>query len=146
MQSIQNPYNLLNRTFEVGLAEMAIREKVGLLAYSPLAFGTLSGKYLGGAKPAGARLTLFERFARYEGERARRAVSDYVDLAGEQGLDPAQMALAYVNSRPFVTSTIIGATTLDQLQDNIASIDLQLDEAVEAAIESIHRDNPNPAP
>src|SRR5262249_55891658 len=100
--SIQNPYNLLNRSFEVGLAEFAHREDVPLLAYSPLAFGVLSGKYLGGARPAGARLTLFSRFSRYTGEAAETAVRSYVELARRHGLDPAQMALAFVNSRPFV--------------------------------------------
>ena len=94
--SIQNPYSLLNRSFEVGLAEFAHREDVGLLAYSPLAFGVLSGKYLDGARPANARITLFSRFQRYTGERVERAVRKYVALARQHGLDPAQMALAYV--------------------------------------------------
>lgn len=144
--SIQNPYSLLNRTFEVGLAEMAIREQCGLLAYSPLAFGTLSGKYLNGARPAGARLTLFERFQRYTGERAASATEQYVKLAGEFGLDPAQMALAFVTEQPFVTSNIIGATTMEQLRSNIASSELRLSENLLEAIEAIHRENPNPAP
>ena len=144
--SIQNPYNLLNRTFEVGLAEMAIREQCGLLAYSPLAFGTLSGKYLDGARPAGARLTLFERFQRYTGERAVSATEQYVNLAREFGLDPAQMALAFVTQQPFVTSNIIGATTMAQLKSNIASAEIALSEDQLAAIEDIHRQNPNPAP
>ncbi len=98
--SIQNPYSLLNRSFEIGLAECSIREQVGLLAYSPLAFGVLSGKYLDGARPEGARLTRWERFARYQGHRAEQATAAYVALAREHGLDPAQMALAYVTSRP----------------------------------------------
>ena len=144
--SIQNPYSLLNRTFEVGLAEMAIREQCGLLAYSPLAFGTLSGKYLHGARPAGARLTLFERFQRYTGERAVSATEAYVNLARESGLDPAQMALAFVTQQPFVTSNIIGATTMAQLKSNIASAEIKLEPAQLAAIEAVHAANPNPAP
>lgn len=144
--SIQNPYNLLNRSFEVGLAEIAIREQVGLLAYSPLAFGLLSGKYENGAQPTDGRLTLFERFQRYNNPQARRAASAYIQLAREHGLDPAQMALAYVNSRDFLTSNIIGATTLAQLDSNIASLDLQLPDAVLQGIEAIHREQPNPAP
>ncbi len=144
--SIQNPYSLLNRSFEVGLAEIAHREDVGLLAYSPLGFGTLSGKYLDDAKPAGARLTLFERFQRYTKPLAAQATQAYVELAREHALDPAQMALAYVNSRPFLTSNIIGATTMAQLESNIASIDLELDEAVLDGIDAIHNRLPNPAP
>jgi len=144
--SIQNPYSLLNRTFEVGLAEMAIREQCGLLAYSPLAFGTLSGKYLNGARPEGARLTLFERFQRYTGERAVSATEQYVQLAQEFGLDPAQMALAFVTQQPFVTANIIGATTMAQLQSNLASAELTLGREQLAAIEAIHEQNPNPAP
>ena len=144
--SIQNPYNLLNRSFEVGLAEMAIREQVGLLAYSPLAFGLLSGKYEGGARPPQGRLTRFERFQRYNAPLARQAASAYVALAREHALDPAQLALAYVTGRPFVTSNIIGATTLEQLDSNIASLDLVLSDAVLASIEAIHTAQPNPAP
>jgi aryl-alcohol dehydrogenase-like predicted oxidoreductase len=145
--TIQNPYNLLNRTYEVGLAEISHREQVGLLAYSPLAFGVLSGKYLGGARPAGARITLFERFDRYtKNEYAIKATEAYVQLAQKHGLDPAQMALAYVNSRSFLTSNIIGATTMAQLKADIASIDLELDDDVLEAIEAIHQQHPNPCP
>lgn len=144
--SIQNPYNLLNRSFEVGLAEFAHREEVGLLAYSPLAFGVLSGKYLGGARPAGARLTLFSRFQRYTGERVERAVEKYAALARAHGLDPAQMALAYVFSRPFVASALVGATSMAQLRGNIAAAQLVLPAEVVAGIESIHREHSNPAP
>lgn len=146
MASIQNPYNLLNRSFEVGLAEMAIREQVGLLAYSPLAFGTLSGKYLAGQLPPGARLTLFERFARYKSDNAERAVYDYVKLFRAHGIDPAQGALAYVTSRPFVASNIIGATSLEQLRSNLASIALTLPQEVLDGIDAIHERYPNPAP
>jgi len=144
--SIQNPYNLLNRTFEIGLAEIAIREQIGLLAYSPLAFGVLAGKYLNGARPATGRLTLFERFQRYNNPQVDSASAAYVALAQEHGLDPAQMALAYVTSRPFVTSNIIGATTLEQLTSNLASADLTLSDEVLAGIEAIHVRQPNPAP
>ncbi len=144
--SIQNPYNLLNRTFEIGLAEVSLRERVGLLAYSPLAFGMLTGKYLGGARPSRARLTLFERFDRYSNPRAVAAIEAYVSIAREAGLSPAQMALAYVNSRPFLASNLIGATTLAQLEENLASLDLALAPEVLAAIEAVHADNPNPSP
>ena len=144
--SIQNPYNLLNRTFEIGLAEVALREHCGLLAYSPMAFGVLSGKYLNGVRPPGARLTLFERFSRYSNPEADRATGAYVALARRHGLDPAQMALAWVTSRPFVTSNIIGATTPEQLARNLASVELSLSEEVVGGIEAIHRGQPNPAP
>ncbi|EWG99512.1 NADP(H)-dependent aldo-keto reductase [Halomonas sp. BC04] len=144
--SIQNPYNLLNRTFEVGLAEIAHRENVGLLAYSPLGFGVLSGKYLDGARPAGARLTLYERFQRYTTPQAEQATRAYVDIALEHGLDPAQMALAFVNSRSFLTSNIIGATTMDQLEDNLASESLRLEQDVLDAIDEVHGRLPNPCP
>ena len=144
--SIQNPYSLLNRTFEVGLAEIAIREQVGLLAYSPLAFGVLSGKYRGGAKPAGARLTLYSQFSRYVGARAVAATEAYVAIAERHGLNPAQMALAFVTQQPFVTSNIIGATTLPQLESNLASMDLHLADDVLREIEAVHQNNPNPAP
>ncbi len=146
MVSIQNPYNLLNRSFEVGLAEVAQREDVGLLAYSPLAFGVLSGKYLDGPWPTGARLTLFDRFQRYTGERGVAATRAYVDLAREHSLEPAQMALAYVTSRPFLTSNIIGATTLAQLQHNIDSEKLTLSNELLEAIENIHQKYTYPCP
>ena len=144
--SIQNPYNLLNRSFDIGLAEIALREQVSLLAYSPLAFGTLSGKYLAGAKPEGARLSLFERFQRYDSAEAKAAVADYVALAHAHNLDPAQMALAWVNSRQTLGANIVGATTLAQLRSNIDSIHLHLADDVLAGIDAIHRRYPNPAP
>lgn len=144
--SIQNPYNLLNRSFEVGLAEIAHREDVGLLAYSPLGFGVLSGKYLNGAQPPKGRLTLYERFKRYTSPEADAATQAYVDLANAHGLDPAQMALAFVNSRSFLTSNIIGATTMEQLESNLASEGLKLDDDVLTAIDDIHRRMPNPCP
>lgn len=144
--SVQNPYNLLNRSFEVGLAEVAHRENVGLLAYSPLAFGVLSGKYLDGARPEKARLTLFERFQRYTSPLAEQATRAYVDIAREHDLDPAQMALAFVNSRSFLTSNIIGATTMEQLESNLASESLKLEQSVLDAIDEVHRRIPNPCP
>ncbi|MCW4153553.1 NADP(H)-dependent aldo-keto reductase [Halomonas sp. 18H] len=144
--SVQNPYNLLNRTYEIGLAEVAHRENVGLLAYSPLGFGVLSGKYINGARPEGARLTLYERFQRYTTSLAQEATQAYVNIAREHGLDPAQMALAYVNSRPFLTSNIIGATTMAQLESNLASESLRLNDDVLEAIEQVHQRLPNPCP
>ncbi len=144
--SVQNPYNLLNRSYEVGMAEVSIRENAGLLAYSPLAFGVLSGKYLHGARPDGARLSLWPEYARYSGENAIRATEEYVALANACELDPAQMALAYINSRPFVTSNIIGATRMEQLRDNIGSVDIELKDEVLTELEAIHQRYPNPAP
>ncbi len=145
--SVQNPYSLLNRTYEIGMAEIAHREGIGLLAYSPLAFGVLSGKYLDGNKPAGARLSLWGNyFTRYTGTTGQQATRLYVELAQQHGLDPAQMALAYVNNRPFLTANIIGATTMAQLQSNIASATLSLSQEVLAGIEAIHAQHPNPCP
>jgi aryl-alcohol dehydrogenase-like predicted oxidoreductase len=144
--SIQNPYCLLNRSYEVGLAEVSWREKAGLLAYSPLGFGVLSGKYLAGQRPVGARLTLFPDYTRYSSNAAVNATQRYVALARQHQIDPAQMALAYVNSRPFLTSTIIGATSMEQLKSNIGSIELSPPSNVLEEIESIHNDYPNPSP
>jgi len=146
MVSIQNPYSLLNRSFEIGLAEIALRERCGLLAYSPLGFGMLSGKYRNGARPAGARLTLFARFDRYSNPQALAATERYLEIADRHGLDPAQMALAFVTSRPFVTSNIIGATTLKQLETNLGSLDVALSDEVLAEIEAVHTGQPNPSP
>ncbi len=144
--SIQNPYNLLNRSFEIGLAEIAWREQAGLLAYSPLAFGTLSGKYLDGARPGGARITLFPDYTRYTTAEGQAATAAYVEIARRHGLDPAQMALAFVHAQPFVTATIIGATTMQQLTTNIASINLRLSDEIISEIEAIHTRHPNPCP
>lgn len=144
--SVQNPYNLLNRTYEVGMAEVSVRENAGLLAYSPLAFGVLSGKYLDGQRPEKARLTLFDRFTRYTSMQAEQATQSYINVAKKHGLSPAQMALSFVTSRPFVTSNIIGATTMDQLKENIASIELSLSDEVLSDIESVHSENSNPCP
>ncbi len=144
--SIQNPYNLLNRSFETGLAEFAHREGTGLLAYSPLAFGMLTGKYLGGKWPEKARLTLYERFSRYTSERAIDATRAYAMLARQHGLTPAQLALAWVNSREFVTSNIIGATSLEQLRENIGSAGITLSPDLVEAVEGIHAEFTYPCP
>ncbi|KJY83692.1 aldo/keto reductase [Vibrio galatheae] len=144
--SIQNPYNLLNRSFEVGLSEISHYEGVQLLAYSPLAFGCLSGKYLQGARPEGARCSLFERFVRYFTPQGEQATQAYVDLAKQHGLDPAQMALAFVNQRPFVASNIIGATNLEQLKSNIDSLDVMLTDELLQGIQEIGTTYSNPCP
>ncbi|MBV7434851.1 NADP(H)-dependent aldo-keto reductase [Cardiobacteriaceae bacterium TAE3-ERU3] len=144
--SVQNPYNLLNRSYEVGLAEMSIREQVGLLAYSPLAFGVLSGKYRHGAKPEGARLTLFERFQRYSSAQAKEAVERYAKIADDAGISLTHLALAYVNSRQFLTSNIIGATSIEQLVENIASAEVTLSDDTIAAIDAVHAEISNPCP
>lgn len=145
INTVQNPYNLLNRKDEIGLTEIYHRENVGLLPYSPLGMGSLSGKYLNGT-PAGSRLDLYPQYARYSNSQAVEATRRYCDLAAGFGLDPAQMALAFVISRPFVTSTIIGATTIDQLSQNINSIDLTLSAEIMKEINKIHQEIPNPAP
>jgi aryl-alcohol dehydrogenase-like predicted oxidoreductase len=146
MQSIQNAYSLLNRSFEVGLAEVAIREECGLLAYSPLGMGILSGKYIGDAAPASARLNRFHQFVRYRGPIAAAAVEKYVGIARRHGMDPAQMALAFVNARPFVTANIIGATNLAQLQSNIASIDIKLSPEILNEIDTVNKEHTYPCP
>lgn len=144
--SIQNPYSLLNRVFEIGLAEVAVREDCGLLGYSPLAFGALSGKYLGGARPEAGRYTLYPEYARYFQARPEAATEAYVALARTHGLDPCQMALAYAASRPFMTSVIIGVTSVDQLECNLGCLDVTLSDEVLEGIEAIHAADPNPAP
>lgn len=146
IESIQNPYNLLNRTYEVGLAEVSHREDVALLPYSPLAFGALSGKYLNGQRPPKGRLTLFTRFSRYNNEQAVACTEAYVNLAREHGVDPVHLALQFVTTRPFVLSNIIGATTLEQLNTCIDSQSLELTDELLAGIEAIHARQPNPSP
>ncbi len=146
MATVQNPYSFLNRSFEARLAEVALREDCGLLGYAPLGAGMLTGKYLNGQQPANARLTLYPQNTRYTGERALAATADYVALAREQGLDPAQMAIAFVASRPFTTAAIIGATSQEQLATNIAAKDLVLDQAVLEGIEDLHRSHTYPCP
>ncbi len=144
--SVQNPYSLINRSYEIGCAEINHRENIGLLVYSPLGFGVLTGKYLKDVQPKGARITLWPDYSRYSNEQAVLATQSYVDLARKYGLDPAQMALAFVNQKSFVTSNIIGSTNLTQLKNNIESIKLTLEEDVLAGIENIHQQHPNPAP
>lgn len=144
--SIQNPYSLLNRTFEIGLSEIAIREQMGLLAYSPLAFGLLSGKYHRGEARPEARINQFEEMDRYNSSTAHEATAKYLAIAEEHGLNPTQMSLAFINSRPFTTSNIIGATTMEQLKENIDSFELQLSSEVIDAINQVHESIPNPAP
>ena len=145
VRTIQNPYSLLNRTFEAGNAEVSHRENVGLLAYSPLAFGVLSGKYRQGQKPEKARLTLFPHYDRYSSAPCNRAVELYHNLAISNGMTLTQLALAFVNDRPFVTSNIIGATNLSQLEENIGTARIQLGDQVLEAINQIHESIPNPS-
>jgi aryl-alcohol dehydrogenase-like predicted oxidoreductase len=144
--SVQNPYNLLNRTYEIGMSEIAHYENVGLLAYSPLAFGYLTGKFRNGARPADARVTLFSRFSRYSNPESEWATEQYAQLAERHGLSLTQLSLAFIKQQFFVTSTIIGATSLDQLKENIQAFEIDLSAEVLQGIEVIHRQQPNPAP
>jgi aryl-alcohol dehydrogenase-like predicted oxidoreductase len=146
IQSIQNPYNLLNRSFEVGNTEVTLREKISLLAYSPLAFGVLTGKYRNNERPQNARLTLYDRFTRYLNPLATEATEKYCQLAEQTGVSPTHLALAFVNQRPFMTSNIIGATTMEQLKQNIDSIDIELSAEMMEEINKIHTSIPNPSP
>ncbi|WP_454915168.1 aldo/keto reductase [Xanthobacter sediminis] len=144
--SVQNAYNLLNRTYEEGLAEFAARDGVGLLAYSPLAQGYLTGKYLDGARPAGARSTLFNRGQRYEKPGTEEAIKAYIALAAELGLTPVGLAQAWVTSRPFVTSNIIGATSMTQLEETLATLTIALTPEIEARVNAVFQLHGNPAP
>lgn len=144
--SIQNPYSLLNRSYDVGLAEISLREQVGLLAYAPLAAGTLSGKYLDGAVPQGSRRAVDHRVSRYARPRADAAVRAYHDVARRFGIDPLHMSLAFVRQRPFVASAILGATSLEQLQHALAGIELALSDEILQALDEVHAGNPNPCP
>ena len=144
--SIQNPYSLLNRTFEIGNAEIAIKKNIGLLAYSPLAFGILTGKFLNGQQHPNSRIALYPQMARYTNEQVENVVSKYAKIAQKHGLSLTQMALAFVNQQPFVTSNIIGATSLNQLKENIASINITLSDEVLKDIEAVFVTQPNPAP
>ena len=146
MLTIQNAYSLLNRIFEGDLAEISLRENIGLLAYSPMAFGVLSGKYINGTAVENSRLNLFSRYSRYSSEQATLATKAYLKLAEDKSISLAQMSLAFVTQQPFVTSAIIGATNLDQLKENIASIDVVLEQDIMNAIEEIHGVYPNPSP
>ncbi|MCZ6893864.1 MAG: aldo/keto reductase [Gammaproteobacteria bacterium] len=144
--SIQNPYNLLNRSFEVGGAEIAHRERLSLLAYSPLGSGTLSGKYLEDRVPADARLTFFGRHDRYSNAAARAATRRYVEIASAAAIDPAHMALAFVASKPFVSSVIIGASSIAQLDHNLKASGLELPRELLKAIDAVHEEISNPCP
>ncbi|MBT8261091.1 MAG: aldo/keto reductase [Bacteroidia bacterium] len=146
MITIQNSYSLLNRTFEGGLSEVSLRENIGLLAYSPMAFGVLSGKYIEKKDSPNSRLNLHPRFARYSSEQSTEATREYLKIANKYNLSLAQMALAFVNQQPFVTSNIIGATNLKQLKENIDSINLELNNEILDEINTIHSRIPNPAP
>ncbi len=145
-KTIQNPYSLLNRLFEVNLAEVSMRENVGLLAYSPMAFGRLSGKFLNGKMPEGSRIKLFPQFSRYNSEQSILATKMYADLAKELNLSLAHLSLAFVNQQPFVTSNIIGATTMEQLKENIESIHVELSQETLEKIDKIQELQPNTAP
>ncbi|MDI1254912.1 MAG: NADP(H)-dependent aldo-keto reductase [Flavobacterium sp.] len=144
--TIQNPYSLLNRTFEIGLTETIYRENVGLLAYSPLAFGLLSGKFRNGAKPADARLTLFPNFTRYNSEEANKATELYHEIAVSNGLTLVELSLGFILAQPYLASMIIGATTLAQLEENIKTTAISLSDEVIKAIDGVHKMFPNPAP
>tara|TARA_B100001778_G_C18582688_1_gene628276 strand:- start:856 stop:1884 length:1029 start_codon:yes stop_codon:yes gene_type:complete len=146
IQSIQNPYGLLNRIFEVGLAEISHRENIGLLAYSPLGFGVLTGKYLKNV-PKKSRLGLYgDWFTRYNNEKCIDATKRYLAIAEKYNMSLTQLALAFVNTRPFLTSNIIGATTINQLKENIDSINIVLSEDIINEVNEVHDDIPNPAP
>ena len=145
MMSIQNVYSLVNRVFDISHSEVSIAENCGLLAYSPLAGGRLSGKYIGGINPKNSRYTLWpQRFSRHHTNRGELAIEKYVNLAKKYGVAPSTFANAFVNDRPFVTSNIIGATSLEQLKENIESIDIELNASMLAEIEDVHLTNPNP--
>jgi aryl-alcohol dehydrogenase-like predicted oxidoreductase len=145
VQSIQNAYNLLNRTFEMGGSEIAHREDVGLLAYSPLAQGYLTGKYQNGKLPKGSRKELFNRLQRYEGPYAEDAIEDYLSIAKKYSIDPSQLANQFVTTRPFVTSNIIGATSMEQLKLAVTSIEINLTEEIEREIEKAFQKHGNVA-
>lgn len=144
--SIQNPYNLLNRSYEIGLSEISIRENISLLAYSPMGFGLLSGKFHKHLDTPQDRINQFKNLMRYNGAKSHDATAKYIDIAENAGLSPAQLALAFVNDRPFVTSTIIGATSMDQLKENISSIHIKLSSEITEQIDAVHKEISNPAP
>jgi len=146
IKTVQNPYSLLNRLFEVGSSEVCVRENVGLLAYSPLAFGVLSGKFLSGENHPNARIKLFPQFVRYNSLQSTEATRLYQKIASQHGLTLTELALAFVEEQAFVTSTIIGATTIEQLKENIATIDVVLSDEILKAIDEVQAIIPNPAP
>ena len=146
IKTVQNPYSLLNRLYENGSAEIGIRENVGLLAYSPMAFGVLSGKFLTGEAHPNARINLFPQFSRYNSEQSAAATRLYNEIAQQNGLTLTQLALAFIEQQPFVTSTIIGATTMEQLKENIDTINVTLSEELLQAIDAVQAKIPDPAP
>ena len=146
MRTIQNSYSLLHRTYEVGMSEVSLRENIGLLVYSPLAFGVLSGKYLGGVKPADSRVALFPNYNRYSSIQSEKAVFEYKKIAEKHHMTLTELSLAFVNQLPFVTSNIIGATKMSQLKENIGSIHIELSQEILSEIEQVHSMVPNPAP
>ena len=146
MMSVQNPYNLVNRTYEIGMSEISIREKCGLLVYYPLAAGGLSGKYRNGKMPKDSRMALFKGWERHLNPLAMKAYDKYFELAKDFNLTMVQLAQSFVNSRPFVTSNIIGATTMDQLKENVESINIEFTDEMMDRVNEIHNNNPNPSP
>ena len=146
MMSVQNPYNLVNRTYEIGMSEISVREKCGLLVYYPLAAGGLSGKYRNGKMPKDSRMALFKGWERHLNPLAMKAYDKYFKLAKDFDLTMVQLAHSFVNSRPFVTSNIIGATTMDQLRENVESINIEFTDEMMDRVNEIHNNNPNPSP
>ncbi len=146
MMSVQNPYSLVNRTYEVGMAEISIRQKCGLLVYYPLAAGALSGKYRNGNMPKNSRMALFKGWERHLNPLAMRAYDEYYKLSKDFNLSMVQLAQSFVNSRPFVTSNIIGATTMEQLKENIDSVNIDFTDEMMERVDKIHNENPNPSP
>lgn len=144
--SVQNPYNLLNRTYEIGMSEIAHHESIGLLAYSPLAFGYLTGKFRHGARPTNTRISLYSRFSRYSNPQSEWATEQYAQLAEQHDLTLTQLSLAFIKQQFFVNTTIIGATNLNQLKENIQAFEIELSTDILEGIEAIHRQQPNPAP
>ena len=146
MMAVQNPYNLLNRTYEVGLAEISVREQSGLLAYSPLAFGYLTGKYRNNNMPKGSRIDLFKDFTRYNNENSIKAIEEYYKISQKFNLDFAQMSIKFCEIQPFVTSVIIGATTMQQLKTNVESVNVKLNNEIINEINKVQKIYPNPCP
>jgi len=146
MMSVQNPYSLVNRTYEIGMSEISIRQKCGLLVYYPLAAGALSGKYRNGEMPKNSRMSLFKGWERHLNPLAMRAYDEYYKLAKDFNLTMVQLAQSFVNSRPFVTSNIIGATTMEQLKENIGSVNIDFTDEMMERVDKIHNENPNPSP
>ncbi len=146
MMAVQNPYNLLNRTYEVGLAEISVREQSGLLAYSPLAFGYLTGKYRNNNMPKGSRIDLYKDFTRYNNENSIKAIEEYYKISQKFNLDFAQMSIKFCEIQPFVTSVIIGATTMQQLKTNVESVNVKLNNEIINEINEIQKKYPNPCP